>query len=89
MKGYAGSIAIDSAGERIALTSSHGGVVMLFGIDGTPLTLIRRQDAAGVAAGPEGFIVTDGMGVVSRYDGQGLTVLGRMNEAWDNHLVAI
>ncbi len=89
MRGYAGSIAIDRAGERIALTSSPGGVIMLFSIDGTPLATIRRQDASGVAAGPDGFLVTDGLGVVSHCDGQGLSVLRRMDEAWDNHLIAI
>ncbi len=88
MQGYAGSIALDPA-HGIAITSSHGGIVMLFGLDGAWRATIRRQDASGVAAGPEGFVVTDGLGVVSRCDDQGLTPLARGTEAWDNHLVAI
>jgi hypothetical protein len=88
MQGYAGSIALDPA-RGIAITSSHGGIVMLFGLDGSWEATIRRQDASGVAAGPEGFVVTDGLGVVSRCDAQGLHPLSRGNEAWDNHLIAI
>ncbi len=88
MAGYAGSIAIDP-GRAIAVTSSHGGVVMLFGMDGSWQATIRRLDVSGVAAGPDGFVVTDGHGVISRCDVHGLRPLARASEAWDNHLVAI
>ena len=89
MQGYAGSIAVDAAGRRVALTSSHGGVVMIFGIDGAPLATLRRLDASGVAAGGDGFVVTDGQGAVSACDEAGMRLLGRTATAWDNHLVAI
>jgi hypothetical protein len=88
MRGYAGSIALDPV-RGIAVTSSHGGVVMLFGLDGTWAATHRRQDVSGVAAGPEGFVVTDGLGVVSRCDALGLSPLGRAEVAWDNHLIAL
>lgn len=88
MQGYAGSIAHDPA-RGIALTSSHGGVVMLFDRAGGWIATLRRQDASGVAAGPDGFVVTDGLGVVSRCDPSGLTPMTRTEAAWDNHLVAI
>lgn len=89
MKGYAGSIAIDAAGTRVALTSPPGGVVAIFSMDGTPLATIARQDASGVAPGPEGFILTDGLGAVSACDENGLRPLSRQATAWDNHLVKI
>lgn len=88
MQGYAGSIALDPS-RGIAVTSSHGGVVMLFGLDGHWQTTLRRLDASGVAAGPDGFVVTDGLGVVSLCDANGLRPVGRSDAAWDNHLVAI
>jgi hypothetical protein len=88
MQGYAGSIALDPA-RGIAVTSSHGGVVMLFGVDGTWKATLRRQDASGVAAGQDGFVVTDGLGVISVCDANGMRPVGRGDAAWDNHLVAI
>jgi hypothetical protein len=88
MRGYAGSIALDPA-RGIAVTSSHGGVVMLFGLDGRWAATLRRQDVSGVAAGPEGFVVTDGLGAISRCDTDGIVPLARAEEAWDNHLVAL
>jgi hypothetical protein len=88
MQGYAGSIALDPS-RGIAVTSSHGGVVMLFGLDGQWQATLRRLDASGVAAGPDGFVVTDGLGVVSLCDANGLRPVRRSDAAWDNHLVAI
>lgn len=89
MQGYAGSIAMDAGGRRIGLTSSHGGVVMIFDADGAPLTTIRRQDVSGIAAAAEGFIVTDGLGAVSACNDLGLRALQRQATAWDNHLIRI
>ncbi len=90
MKGYAGSIAIDAAGERLALTSPRGSVVQLFAGDGTPLATHPRQDACGVAAAAGGgFIVTDGGGAVSHLTDGGMRSLQTTAAAWDNHLVRI
>lgn len=89
MKGYAGSIAADSAGTEIALTSAKGGVVMIFDAAGHQRAILRRQDVSGVAAAATGFVVTDGLGVVSACDAAGLRPLSEGAMAWDNHLVAI
>lgn len=89
MKGYAGSIAFDASGSRIGLTSSHGGVVMIFDAGGAALATLRRQDVSGIATGATGFVVTDGMGVVSLCDEAGVRALRRFDTAWDNHLVRI
>ncbi|SFA60824.1 hypothetical protein SAMN04487972_13117 [Paracoccus halophilus] len=87
MQGYAGSIAW--SGDRIALTSPPGGVVHLFDGRGGFLRAIRRTDASGVAALPDGLMITDGTGAVSRIGAEGLRPLQRFDLAWDNHLVAL
>lgn len=87
MRGYAGSIAVDRGRGLIALTSAPGGVVMLFDLAGAHVGTIRRQDASGVAEAEHGFLVTDGLGVVSACTREGLRPLMRFGTAWDNHLV--
>jgi len=87
MKGYAGSIAISNG--QIALTSPRGGVVMVHGSDGAHLATHARDDACGVAASADGFVVTDGAGAVWHCDAAGLTLLRRDGPSWDNHLVAL
>ena len=89
MKGYAGSIAANAAGDLLALTSPKGGVVMLFDGTGQPVTTHLRADASGVAAGPGGFLVTDGQGAVWSCDAAGMTLLARHDTLWDNHLIAL
>ena len=87
MQGYAWSIAV--AGDAVAITSAKGGAVMVFGLDGQQRTVIRRQDASGIAAGAGGFVLTDGLGGISACDGTGLRPLTQARMAWDNHLVAL
>lgn len=90
MRGYAGSIALDPGRGLVALTSPPGGVVQVFGLaDGRLRATHHRQDASGIAAGPDGFLVTDGGGGFSLIDAGGLRPLGREDLGWDNHLVAI
>lgn len=93
MKGYAGSIAL--SGGEIALTSSKGGVAMLFsagkGDTGAFLATHARADASGVAAlAGGGFVLSDGGGGLSRLTRDGLSPLRREDRlAWDNHLIAL
>ena len=87
MQGYAGSIA--ASDDRIALTSSHGGVIQLYTNDGRFIASIPRADASGVATADHGFIVTDGSGTLLGLDTAGLTPLRTAPLAWDNHLVAL
>lgn len=86
MQNYAGSIAASQG--RIALTSPRGGVVQVFGFDGAFQQTLRRPDASGIAATPDGFLLTDGHGVLSH-----LTDKLRPGPAapvqWDNHLIAL
>jgi hypothetical protein len=87
MQGYAGSIA--ATATRIAITSSHGGVVQTFDLDGRFLATLPRTDAAGIAAHGAGFLVTDGTGALTRLDDDGFSAVAALPLAWDNHLVAL
>jgi uncharacterized protein len=87
MKNYAGSIAV--SGNTIALTSAHGGVVARFALDGTPLPLITRADASGVAPHEGGFLLSDGQGAVSLLSTDGLHPLTTEALSWDNHLIPL
>ena len=86
MKGYAGSIAV--AGDRIALTSAPGGVVVVFDSDANPVTSHQRADICGAATLGNRFILTDGLGGLWRLD-QELALLEKQAVAWDNHLIQI
>jgi uncharacterized protein len=87
MQGYAGSIA--ATADRIAITSSHGGVVQTYTVDGAFIATTPRTDAAGIAAMADGFLVTDGTGALTRLDVDGFAAITMMPLAWDNHLVAL
>lgn len=88
MQGYAGSIAMSDSG-LVALTSPKGGVVMIHAADGTHLATHSRSDVCGAAPLDHGFLISDGMGALSRCDTDGLRPLLRTGTAWDNHLVAL
>lgn len=88
MQGYAGSVALDAARGRVAITSPRGGRVHLFGLDGAYLDTHRRADICGLGVGPEGFVATDGMGGVWTV-ADGLQPQARFARAWDNHLVTL
>jgi uncharacterized protein len=87
MQGYAGSIA--ASGGLIAITSSKGGVVLIFDDNGTPLATHRRLDISGIAPGAGGFVATDGTGAVWSCTVAGLVPLQRHATLWDNHLVPV
>jgi uncharacterized protein len=89
MKGYAGSIAVNPAGDVIGLTSAPAGMMMLFGAEGSPIATHQRADISGMAAGSAGLVATDGQGGVWQVDTQGVTLLAQSDVAWDNHLIAL
>lgn len=89
MQGYAGSIAFDPTGQQVAITSSHGGAVQIYGRDGTYLAGILRADASGIAPAPAGFLLTDGFGTVSSIIDHALVPMIQGAALWDNHLVAL
>jgi uncharacterized protein len=87
MLGYAGSIA--ATDQLIALTSSHGGVVQLYDIEGGYIKTHSRSDASGVAPDVAGFLMTDGTGALTHLSKTGITPLTTAPLAWDNHLVSL
>ena len=89
MQSYAGSIAFDPAGQEVAITSSHGGAVQIYGRDGTFLAGILRADASGIAPTSNGFLLTDGFGTVSSIIDHNLVPMTQGDALWDNHLVAL
>lgn len=89
MRGYAGSIAFDAAGERLAISSPKGGRAQLFDVGQGYLGSLIRSDLSGLATAPEGILVTDGQGGVLMVQDRDLTLLARKARAWDNHVVAI
>ena len=89
MQNYAGSIAHSPATGEIALTSPRGGAVQVFAGDGTFKASFRRADVCGIAAGPEGFVATDGNGAVLALTASGFRPLAKHALNWDNHLIAL
>lgn len=89
MRGYAGSVAFSGDGARVAVTSPHGGRVQSFAADGRFLGVALRADACGLAAHPEGFVASDGLGALVVVTESGLRPLSVSERAWDNHLVPL
>ncbi|WP_102110444.1 DUF1513 domain-containing protein [Oceaniglobus roseus] len=88
MRGYAGSIAFDTAGSCVAITSPKGGRVHRFDREGF-LDAPRRADVCGIATAEAGLIATDGFGGVLWIDGAHVQPLQAAHRAWDNHLIRI
>lgn len=89
MQGYAGSIAFDAGGQRLAISSPKGGRVQVFDMGRGYVTSLIRSDLCGLAVAGPGMIVTDGLGGVLSLVGGVMTVLAKADRAWDNHIVAV
>lgn len=89
MQGYAGSIAFNATGDEVAITSSHGGAVQIYGRDGVFLAGLLRPDASGIAPVDNGFLLTDGFGTISTIIDHQQVQLSQNAAFWDNHLVAL
>jgi uncharacterized protein len=89
MKGYAGSIAWNAAGQ-IAITSPKGGVVQVFDARGLFLDTHVQADICGIAPlGRDGFLVSDGGGNLLALSPSGIVRLGHAGVHWDNHIVGL
>lgn len=89
MKGYAGSVAFEEDGKRVAITCPKGGVMALFDLDGRFIDMLERFDVCGIGAAPGGFVVTDGFGGMMQFSSGSLTPLASFDLAWDNHLISV
>lgn len=91
MNGYAGSVAFDPSGERVAITSPRGGQLMVFDAASGELVGVEAQrDVCGIAAAPGGFLASDGEGRMRVLDHNGQPLGATRHRAqWDNHIVAL
>ena len=93
MRGYAGSVAVNTLSDQIAVTSPRGGVLQMcsrVSSDGGHAIRNRRvADVCGVASFGTGFIVTTGEGVIALHNQAGEVWRIRHPVQWDNHLVAL
>lgn len=89
MRNYAGSVAFDGGGGRVAITCPRGGVTAVFDVDGRFVAMPARTDVCGIGAGATGFLMTDGLGGVMQLTTDTLLPLASFNRAWDNHLISV
>jgi hypothetical protein len=89
MQGYAGSIAFSGDGEEIAITSPRGGRLHRFSPEGAFLGAVSRGDVCGLAARPDGFLASDGLGGLIAVSADLTIPLAATDHAWDNHLVVL
>jgi hypothetical protein len=89
MKGYAGSIAFDGPGGRVAITSPKGGRMQAYDLNGTFLQAWERADICGLARWSDGFLASDGGGGLLGFAGDTPRPLALRRRAWDNHIVAL
>lgn len=90
MQGYAGSVSFDGAGAQIAITSPRGGRLHVFdAVDGAFLHSHKRADICGLVAGAQGFVASDGLGVILSVTDRPRLLARHDGQAWDNHLVRL
>lgn len=87
MQGYAGSIAFSGRGDEIAITSPRGGRLHRFSPEGAFLGGVSRSDVCGLAALPDGFLASDGLGGLIAVNADATIPLAATDRSWDNHLV--
>lgn len=94
MRHYGGSVAVDQAGEIIAVSAPRGNLVTFWdGRDSRYLTSVELRDGCGVAPTdqPGAFMLTGGEGDIRLVrpldvDVQPIDVDGFAGARWDNHL---
>lgn len=90
MKGYIGSVAFTHDQTHVVATSPRGNLVqVLRASDGAEIRSLNIEDASGVAASGDGFIVASGTGNIVRIDQAFASTIVPASLRWDNHLVQI
>eukprot|EP00435_Cladocopium_sp_Y103_P078934 s1_g2673.t1 len=92
MRNYAGSVAVDTSGEIIALTCPRGNLVSFWTSDqGTYLGSHTARDVCGIAplATPGNFALTAGPTVFHATHHTTKTTAQFAETQWDNHLISI
>ncbi len=92
MRNYAGSVAVDTTGEIIALTCPRGNLVSFWASEqGTYLGSHSARDVCGIAprATPGGFALTAGALTFQATRETTKTTAQFAETQWDNHLISI
>jgi hypothetical protein len=94
LRGYIGSVAVDSSGELLAASSPKGGLIVFWDIASRRyLGATELEEVCGVAAMQRSgsLVVTSGLGAVGRVDvGSRYQVQTRSFDLrWDNHAAAL
>jgi hypothetical protein len=91
MQQYCASVVIHDELRLLALTAPRGNRLLMWDLDSAALRLdVALSDCAGVAAVPEGFVVSSGTGRCRLYDCRSAQIasqaLSLPSGWWDNHL---
>ena len=90
MRGYLGSGAMDTSGQRVAITAPRGGLCQVLDTtSGSEVFSAPLPDVCGVAAGVQGFIVTTGDGVIVAGLASDRRDQATSDLKWDNHLIRV
>jgi hypothetical protein len=93
MKNYCGSVAFDSSGKIIAVSSPQGGIISFWSVQEKRfLSYVEVKDGCGIAAEntPECFRITNGLGQIIRHsplNKKTKILISATNTRWDNHLL--
>ncbi|WP_373353515.1 DUF1513 domain-containing protein [Pseudoroseicyclus sp. CXY001] len=89
LQNYTGTVGVSGNGREVAISSTPGGVLHRYGLDGTFLGSVARARLMGVAPLGEGFLTTDEQGGILAIEGDNARPLARHDEIWDNHLITL
>lgn len=90
MQGYGASVAFSGDGNRVAVSSSRGGIVTIFDVEtGSYLKYVEAEDVSGIAPAQEGFYATTGQGNTLEIGSNNTQLLSMSSLSWDNHLVSL
>jgi len=89
LKGYAGSVSYNGAGDLVAITSPRGGQVHFYNNHGDYIGHWMRRDVCGLRDLGAGFLASDGNGALHKITPDRAKPLTISPRAWDNHIVSI
>jgi len=92
MNNYAGSVTFSYDGSCLAVSSPRGGCVQIYATEtGHFVRQYDLKDACGVAPAfdDKGFIITTGLGHVSRVNSALHPMKSYANIQWDNHITLL
>ncbi|MGZ9809893.1 DUF1513 domain-containing protein [Pseudoroseicyclus sp. H15] len=89
LQNYTGTVNVSGDGREVGITSTPGGVLHRYGLDGAFLGSVTRARLMGLAPLPGGFLTTDEQGGLMAVEGGAARPLAKHDEIWDNHLITL